>query len=140
MGIAGNGELVKRRMKVIGAALVCMLAAGCAERQPTWSSQVGAPDGGWVAEAHTMKDTSGRHSVETVVELKRRLDSRRSAKVLSFTDDGAAMGLQMTWPEPNHLQVTFRDSPAVLSYHVAKTMGVDVSVRNLAGPQGSGTP
>ena len=53
---------------------------------------------------------------------------------MGFMNDGASMGLKMNWVTPSHLEVVFKEDPKVLYHQVVRTMGVEISVRDLANP------
>jgi len=118
--------------------LVCMLLGGCGEDPTIWSATSRSPDENWLAVAHTVQHTGpGANGVETIVEikeLKRIIFFRRSEMVLGFMNDGASMGLKINWVTPSHLEVVFKDDPKVLYHQVVRTMGVEISVRDLADP------
>lgn len=125
-----------RRTMILATLLACALGAGCRKYPTIWSATSLSSDGRWIAVAHTVQYTGpGTDSVETVVEikdLKRNALSRRSERVLGFANDGASMGLKMTWVTPSRLEVVFRDDPNVLYYQVVRTSGIEISVRDLS--------
>ncbi len=41
------------------------------------------------------------------------------------------MSMQMNWLTPHHLEVVFKVDPKMLYYQVARTSGVEISVRDL---------
>ena len=115
-----------------------MLLGSCGGASTVWSAESQSPDGSWLAVAHTVQYSGpGNNGVETIVEikeLKRMIFFRRSMMVLGFADDGASMGLKMSWVTPSHLEVAFSDDPKVLYHQVVRTMGIEISVRDLADP------
>ena len=130
-------------------AVICVLAAWCGEAPTIWSATSTSPDGRWIAIAHTVQYSGpGNAGVETIVEIKetrRRFIFRTSERVLGFMNDGATIGLKMNWISPSHLEVEFTDDPKarapsyepLLYYHVVRTSGVEISVRDLYKPPGS---
>jgi len=118
--------------------VACMLLGGCGGASTIWSATSQSPDGNWLALAHTVQYSGpGNNGVETIVEikeLKQIIFFTRSEMVLGFMNDGASMGLKMNWITPSHLEVVFRDDPKVLYHQVVRTMGVEISVRDLADP------
>jgi hypothetical protein len=131
-------RLPVRRIMTVVIVLACMLLGGCGGASTIWSATSQSPDGYWLAFAHTVQYTGpGANGVETTVEikeLKRNRFFRRSEAVLGFMNDGASMGLKMNWITPSHLEVVFRDDQKVLYHQVVRTMGVEISVRDLADP------
>jgi hypothetical protein len=119
-----------------------MLMASCGEDSTIWSETSASPDGRWLAIAHTVQHSGpGANGVETIVEIKepapslfRRIFLKTSTRVLSFMNDGASMGLKINWVTPSHLEVVFKDDPKMLYYQVARTSGLEISVRDLADP------
>lgn len=116
-------------------AIACGFLARCGEDPTIWAARSTSPDGHWIAYAHTVQHTGpGANGVETIVEIEQTTGLKHSARVLGFMDDGASMGLKMTWISPSHLEVQFKDDPKVLYYQVVKTSGVEISVRDLSNP------
>lgn len=139
LGLSLQVCLPVRRIVIVVTVLTCMLlGGGCGEDPTIWSATSQSPDGNWLAVAHTVQHTGpGANGVETIVEikeLKRIIFFRRSEAVLGFANDGASMGLKMNWVTPTHLEVVFRYDPKVLYHQVVRTMGIEISVRDLADP------
>jgi hypothetical protein len=131
-------RLLVRRILTVVTVLACTLLGGCGDASTIWSATSQSPDGNWLALAHTVQYTGpGANGVETTVEikeLKRNIFFRRSEAVLGFMNDGASMGLKMNWITSSHLEVVFSDDTKVLYHQVVRTMGVEISVRDLADP------
>jgi hypothetical protein len=137
-----EGRLRVQRILTVVTVLACVLLGGCGEDPTLWSATLLSPDGNWIAVAHTVLHSGpGANGAETIVEIKQtkvrifdRMFRKTSTRVLAFANDGASMGLKMNWATPSHLDVVFRDDPEMLYYHVARTSGVEISVRDLADP------
>lgn len=132
LAFCGNSRAYVRL--ALGAVWIVSLvvASGCREDPTIWSAQSQNPDNGWIAYAHTVQHSGpGADGVETLVELKRQTSPQNSIWILGFSDDGPSMGLQMTWLSPSHLEVSFKDDQSVLYFQVARTSGVEISVRDI---------
>lgn len=131
-----NGRVQGRRtVGMIGVAistLLVILLVACSD-PVTWSAQCRSSDGTWIATAHTVEHSGfGTGGAETTVEIKRSSGSESSERVLAFADDGRAIKLKIQWDGSSRLSVVYDADPQMLYYQVAKTSGVDISVRDVS--------
>ena len=131
---------VARRSRIFGAILTLSSLVSCAD--PTTSSvECRSPDHAWIARAYTVVHGGfGTAGVETIVELRRTSNSGSPERVLAFANDGPAIKLRMQWDGPKHLAVVYDADPELLYYQVAKTYGIEISVKDIGDYRGAPPP
>jgi hypothetical protein len=125
---------MQRNLILTFAGLCCLSLTGCpGSNETTWSALSLSPDHAWLALAHSAHTNHGfgGESVWTIVEMKQNISSGTPVEVLEF-DEGpdSVHDLKMTWPSPNHLDISYRGDPPI-TFQAIKAFGKDVIVEQL---------
>jgi hypothetical protein len=134
--LASVGAIFKRSGRAaILAGFLDLVLCGCGAEPSVTSTEVRSPDGESRAVAETFGWTGpGANWVETRVHIEggEGLD-RWSSEILGVDDD--RQSLTMKWLTPKHLLIVlrrdtcYRNDTDYLHFQVAKTLGVDISLR-----------
>jgi hypothetical protein len=110
--------------------------SGCGGPDTIWQTEVGSPDGRWLASAKT-EETSGFGTglLETDVYMKWVKDSKDPENVLVLVHDGKSesktLDLSLKWVTPSHLDVSY-NGHARVDFQVVKLGDVDISLHDLS--------
>jgi hypothetical protein len=131
---------------------LCLFTFGCSglHNSTVWRQEFPAPDGRWIAIAHTEQDGGfGSADIETGVDLKRSdstVNQGKPTNILEIScngpvphvytldnkaNAGGTVGLTLKWLTAHHLEMTY-DGSGSLNFQVVRLADVDISLHDLS--------
>lgn len=131
--MAGGSSLVLMA-SILG---FCVFAFGCKSSKTIWSEESHSPDGKVVASVHAVARNQGLSiisGVDSSVYLNWATGPKQPMLVLELADASDApvdTHVDMSWPTPNHLELTYKGKQTVV-FQAVKWVDINITVRNLS--------